>query len=64
MTQLSEDSLVKRFGKKATVIVDICGDKDNAASRDKEKAQTAHRDAKDDIVRDILAHQREASMDR
>lgn len=65
MTQLSEDSLVKRFGKKSTVIVDVCGDRDNAPARDKEKAQTAQRDAKDDIVRDILMQQqREASMDR
>ena len=65
MTQLSEDSLVKRFGKKSTVIVDVCGDRDNAPARDNEMTQTVQKEAKDDVVRDILMQQqREAALDR
>lgn len=66
MTELKEDSLVKRFGKKSTVIVDICGDRNKAFARDMEKqaSEPQKSDKRQEIVQEMLMQQREASMDR
>lgn len=64
MTKLRDDSLVKRFGKQSTVIVDICGDKKRSATHNKEKAAAVQKETKADIMQEMLVQQREAAMER
>lgn len=63
MTKLSENSLVKKFGKNAPVFVEVSGDKDGIYSRQTEK-QTDNQQIVTSIVREQRIAQREASFER
>ena len=63
MTKLSENSLVKKFGKNAPVFVEVSGDKDGIYSRQTEKNADNEKTA-EPVVREQRPLSRDASFER